>query len=512
MVNVSVTANPIVNRAGEVVAVSTVVRDISERTLTEQSRALLASIVESSDDAIVSTALDGAIISWNRGAEALYGYSSEEVLGRQGNMLLPPDRSTEQTDILASVRTGQGVRHFETVRRRKDGSQVEVSLTVSPVQTVAGEVAGSSVIARDISERRKAEQTLRDSEERFRNAFESAPFGMCLSALDGTFLQVNSALCEMLGYPEEELLRMGWAHLTHPDDLKASLEMARRLLSEGSRFEELEKRYLDRSGNIVWALTRVSLARDGSAAPLYFVTHLEDIGERIRAVTAMRQSEERYRSLIANIPDAVWTVGANRQYAFISPNVEKLLGYPAAEYYERGTDLWSEAIHADDAARVRAAFDALLVNGKPYDIEYRVRRETGEWIWAHSRALKTYRKDGMQYADGILSDITVRKNSEEALQRAKETAEAASRIKSEFLANMSHEIRTPMNGVIGMTELVLDTAAHGRTARVFGEREVLRRLPARHHQRHPRFFEDRGRQSWRSNRSISTSGKAWAWR
>ena len=113
----------------------------------------------------------------------------------------------------------------------------------------------------------------------------------------------------MLGYPEEELLRMGWGQLTHPDDLGPSLQMAQRLLSGASRIEELEKRYLHRSGNVVWALTRVSLARDGSGAPLYFVTHLEDIGERMRAAAAMRQSEEQYRSLIANIPDVVWTVG-----------------------------------------------------------------------------------------------------------------------------------------------------------------------------------------------------------
>ena len=89
--------------------------------------------------------------------------------------------------------------------------------------------------------------------------------------------------------------------------------MARRLLSGESRIEELEKRYLHRSGNVVWAITRVSLARDGSGAPLYFVSHLEDIGERMRAAAAIRQSEEQYRSLIANIPDVVWTVAADRK-------------------------------------------------------------------------------------------------------------------------------------------------------------------------------------------------------
>ena len=457
IVHVSVTANPILNAAGEVTAVSTVVRDMSERESTEQSCALLASIVESSEDAIVRAGLDGVVVGWNRGAERLYGYSAAEVLGRQGAMLLPPGRGTEQNDMLAAARAGRGVRQFETVRRRKDSSEVEVSLTVSPVRSNSGEVTGISVISRDISERRRAEQELRASEERFRNAFESAPFGMCLSALDGSFLQVNSALCEMLGYPEEELLGMAWRQLTHPDDLAPSLQMAQRLLSGASRVEELEKRYRHRTGSVAWARARVSLARDVNGAPLYFVTHLEDIGERMRAAAAMRQSEEQYRSLIANIPDVVWTVGADGKFAFVSPNIQRLMGYAAAEYYEGGMSWWSKTIHPDDAARVRAASDALLISGKPYDMEYRVRRKTGEWIWVHSRAFKTYRKNGTQYADGLSSDITVRKNAEEAMHRAREAAESASRIKSEFLANMSHEIRTPMNGVIGMTELVLDT-------------------------------------------------------
>ena len=474
IVHVSVTANPILDSASELVAVSTVVRDISERKLTEESRALLASIVESSEDAILSVSLDGAIVSWNAGAERLTGYSAADVLGREGGMLLPADRRTEQNDMLATVRTGRGIRQFETVRRRKDGSEVEVSLTVSPVRRDTGEVAGASVISRDISERRRVEQKLRASEERFRNAFESAPFGMCLSSVDGQFLQVNAALCEMLGYPEQELLRMGWVGLTHPGDLGPSLRMAERLLSGASRVEELEKRYLHRSGNVVWALARVSLARDASGAALYFVTHLEDIGERMRAAAAMRRSEELYRSLIANIPDVVWTVGADRKYSFISPNIEKLLGYPAAEYYERGVTLWAEAIHPDDVARVRAAFDALLINGKPYDMEYRMRRKTGEWIWVHGRALKTYRKDGMQYADGLLSDITERKNAGEAMQRAKDAAEAASRIKSEFLANMSHEIRTPMNGDHRHDRAGAGYGADGRTARISEDRASRR--------------------------------------
>src|SRR5205085_4386258 len=134
----------------------------------EELRARLAAIVASSDDAIVSKSLDGVIHTWNRGAERLFGYSAEEAVGRHITLIIPRERHSEEDMVLATIRAGQGVDHFETVRRTKDGRLIDVSLTVSPIRDARGRIIGTSKIARDITERKRMDAMMRDSEERLR--------------------------------------------------------------------------------------------------------------------------------------------------------------------------------------------------------------------------------------------------------------------------------------------------------------------------------------------------------
>src|SRR5438477_3151454 len=153
---------PLRDAAGRLIGAVNMLVDISDRKEAEDARAYLAAIVESSDDAIVSKTLEGIVTSWNRGAQAIFGYSAEEMIGRPIALLFPPDRLAEEDLILDRIRHGEGVDHFETVRRRKDGSEIDVSLTISPVRDSAGRIVGVSKIARDITERKRAETALRD--------------------------------------------------------------------------------------------------------------------------------------------------------------------------------------------------------------------------------------------------------------------------------------------------------------------------------------------------------------
>jgi PAS domain S-box-containing protein len=177
---------PLFDGNGELTGGVNVLVDLTERAIADEAAQRLAAIVESSDDAIVAKDLSGTIISWNKGAERLFGYTSEEAIGQPVLILIPPDRRDEEPEILRRIRNGEHVDHYETIRRRKDGSLVEVSLSVSPIRSMHGRIVGASKIARDITERRLIEQrqqlVLREMNHRVKNLFTLASSLVTLSA------------------------------------------------------------------------------------------------------------------------------------------------------------------------------------------------------------------------------------------------------------------------------------------------------------------------------------------
>jgi PAS domain S-box-containing protein len=150
--------------SGNVTSVLESNRDITEMKGAQEAQNRLAAIIESSDDAIVSKNLDGIINSWNKAAERIFGYTSEEAVGRHIGLIIPPDRQEEENDILARLRRGERIDHFETVRQRKDGSNLDVSVTISPVKNAHGRIVGASKVARDITDRKRMEQILKEAE------------------------------------------------------------------------------------------------------------------------------------------------------------------------------------------------------------------------------------------------------------------------------------------------------------------------------------------------------------
>jgi PAS domain S-box-containing protein len=167
-VTVSVHIDPIRDTDGTIVGVVNFFHDITERKQAERATGLLAAIVDSSDDAIISKNLDGTITTWNKGAQRIFGYSPEEAVGRHITMLIPPDRLDEEATILERLKRGERIDHFETVRLRKDGTPLDISLTISPVRDDKGRVIGASKVARDITDRKRAQEALEISEERLR--------------------------------------------------------------------------------------------------------------------------------------------------------------------------------------------------------------------------------------------------------------------------------------------------------------------------------------------------------
>jgi PAS domain S-box-containing protein len=200
LLDISLTISPIRDRNGRVIGASKIARDVTERRRAEVAALRLAAIVDSSDDAIVSKDLNGIVRSWNPAAERIFGYTSDDMIGQSILKIIPRDRHHEETEVLSRIRRGERIDHFETVRQRKDGVLIDISLTVSPILDEEGRVIGVSKIARDITERRRAEAALADRNKLIDSLAENMSVGLIMIDVEGSIEFMNPAGEVITGY------------------------------------------------------------------------------------------------------------------------------------------------------------------------------------------------------------------------------------------------------------------------------------------------------------------------
>jgi len=265
------------------------VEDITARKAAEEGRFRHTAIVESAQDAIISKNLEARITTWNACAERIFGYTEEEAVGQPITIIIPPYLQDEENEILTRVKAGGRIEHYETKRLTKTGTEVDVSLTIGPIKDATGCVVGFSKIAHEITERKRAEEELQESEEKFRSVFRDAGIGMVIVSPDGRFLAANKAFCECLGYTEEELRARTVESVTFKEDWPPFSQKLREAVAEGRNFQWFEKRCLHKSGRIVNTETSASLIRSKDGAPRYFVAEVLDVTSRIQAQLALSE-------------------------------------------------------------------------------------------------------------------------------------------------------------------------------------------------------------------------------
>jgi PAS domain S-box-containing protein len=266
----------------------------------------------------------------------------------------------------------------------------------------------------------RAEESLREAEQRFRTIFDTTSDGIFLHDLEtGKLTMGNQSCLQMLEYTPEEFMNLSVSDL-HPEaDLPFIHAQIDEFLKGGQPIRH-DIRFQRKDGSIFFADVSPDLVRlEGKR---YVLVAMKDITERKRVEETLAESERKYRSLVENIPDVTWTTDRQGRTLFISPNVRDVYGYSPEEIYAGG-DTWLGNVHPDDRPHVEKAFRELFMRNKRYDVEYRIRRKEGNWIWLHDRSVSSYEKEGQWYADGVFSDVTERKHLEEELRRHAERLE-----------------------------------------------------------------------------------------
>ena len=381
--------------------------DITNKKKAEEEQALLAAIVNSSDDAIISKTLDGTITSWNKGAEKIFGYNANEVIGKNISILIPEERINEEPYIIEKIKVGEHVAHYETQRRRKDGSHIFISLTVSPIKNKDGKIVGASKIARDITEKAKSEQQLR-------MVVESAPNAMVLVNKSGEIILVNTETEKVFGYTRDELIGQKIEMLI-PDHLKGNHPYAR-----NSFFAKPQARAMG-TGRDLFAMHK-----DGTEFPVeiglnpietqngnMILAAIIDITERkrIEADELDKKSELRFRAIIENSNDVFTLIDGQGNIIYLSPSMERLFGFSNEAVFSQNA---VNFFHPDDLPNFILDFQEAASNpGKPVYGQHRVKHIDGHYLWTEGSTTSLLQDENVRAVVGNFRDISERKLAEE---------------------------------------------------------------------------------------------------
>ncbi|WP_243358599.1 PAS domain S-box protein [Fundidesulfovibrio terrae] len=398
----------------------------TDLTPLKQAERKYASFFKNAVEGVFQSTADGRFMAVNPALCDILGYASpEELIGSLTDLRTQLYVDPADRDYLLNQLEAQGrITGFETRFRRKDGGVRWINTSARQVRDHNGRLLYIEGLNIDITERKRAEEalreaetSLRESEEKFRRTFDQSPIGAAMLSLDWTFIRANETFCRITGYEEEELLGKNIIILSHPDDVEGALDRSAKLRGGMIEHYELDKRYIHKSGKVVWVHLSAGLLRDASGNPSYYLPMVQDITERKEAEDKLARTQARLQALLTSSPAVIYSrrpVG-ELELTFISDNVEDLTGFTPDDFI-KDHGFWLSRLNADDAPIMEAELRLQLAMGQGTR-EYRFINAQGLTRWIRDQ-FRLVLDDLGRPAEivGYLTDVTARRLIKEALE------------------------------------------------------------------------------------------------
>ena len=415
------------------------------RATGEAYRALL----DASPVPIIGRDLDGRFTLWNGAAERVFGWSEPEIKGKFGE-LVPPDAEAQFAWILAALRRGESITGAEVRRRTRDGSIVEVSLSVAPVRDAAGEITGGVAVLTDLTAEKRAVAALRESEERFALAARASNDAIYDWDIGADTIWWSESFAELFGHDIADLTTCSdsWSRLVHPEELAGVLASLRDAIAGRADSWMAEYHFARADGSYALVYDRGYILRDPAGLAMRMVGAMSDVTRRHEAESLVRESEERLRKLVENVLDVICEVDASGVVRYASPSVRTVLGYEPGQFIGRSA---LDLVHFEDLEHtgrtLRRTFEDA---GVVQRAEFRVRKADGEWAAFEASAKATTAADGTPIAVIAARDVTGRRELEERLRQATRLEAVGV-----LAGGVAHDFNNLLTSVLGHAELIL---------------------------------------------------------